>query len=185
MKMRYLLSVAALFAAVPIQAAVVTASLADINLGPSATYPHDYGAVGTFSYVIPNNAVISSALLRGTYGTALFSTSTAGFDAAVDGALVTVCVPNDPGCWQTGPAFRPFSIALPNSVFANLLDGSAFLDIIQTNPNTVRFGTPTLEITYGAAAVPELATWAMMIAGFGIAGIALRANRRKVQFALA
>ena len=38
-------------------------------------------------------------------------------------------------------------------------------------------------ITFATAAVPEVATWAMMVLGFGAVGAALRTNRRKVSFA--
>lgn len=38
------------------------------------------------------------------------------------------------------------------------------------------FGTPVVSIT-AAAAVPEPATWAMLLAGFGFAGVALRGRR--------
>lgn len=37
-------------------------------------------------------------------------------------------------------------------------------------------------ITFGPAAVPEPAGWAMMIAGFGLVGGAMRASRRRVSF---
>lgn len=49
------------------------------------------------------------------------------------------------------------------------------------NPNA-RSGA-TLSTQIGAGAVPEAATWAMMLVGFGAVGGALRTSRRKVSFA--
>lgn len=46
-------------------------------------------------------------------------------------------------------------------------------------------GFDAFEIDGLAAAVPEPATWGMMIVGFGLAGAALRTRRRKVTFATA
>lgn len=179
------IAAAALVAAVPASAATVVASLPDFD-GPLNTggFPVDLGVVGTFAYSLPGSAVITSATLSGTYGTAAFSASTAGFDASVDGTTLTVCVPLDPGCWVNGAAFRPFSFVLPGSSFASLLDGMADLRIIQTNGNFVRFGSPTLTIDYTTAGVPEPSTWLMMLAGFGMIGFGIR-NRRsvRVQFA--
>ena len=60
--------------------------------------------------------------------------------------------------------------------------------IFRLNLNQARGGASGLAaITFGAAppagAVPEPATWAMMIGGFGLAGGALRARRRKGKLA--
>lgn len=49
-----------------------------------------------------------------------------------------------------------------------------------TTPAT-GIATATLSISPASSAVPEPATWAMMIAGFGVVGYAMR--RRKIRFA--
>ena len=172
----------AVMAATPavISAQQVTASLGDYN-GPLNTsgFPIDLGTVGTFSYAPLTGDTITAAYLEGTYGTQIVSSSTASFDASVAGGTsVTVCA-IAASCYQgTAGNFVPFSIALPSSVFASLLSGSASLDIIQTSPYYVRYGTPTLRIDYTTGAVPEPATWAMMLLGFGGIGFAMRRRRQ-------
>jgi hypothetical protein len=60
-------------------------------------------------------------------------------------------------------------------------------EIINAGPNFSSFqvgrrsGTEVIAST--AAAVPEPATWAMMIAGFGLGGAGMRARRRTIAFA--
>ena len=166
----------ALFAA-PLCAQTVTSSLPDYN-GPyqPSGFPINLGTVGTFTYVVPSGSAVASAFLEGTYGTAEFSESTASFDASIDGTSFTVCGLNAANCYFGGAAFRPFSIALPTSSYASLLDGSAALGITETSQSFVRFGTPTLRINF-LSAVPEPATWAMMLLGFGAVGFQLRRRR--------
>ncbi len=153
-------------------AATVSSSLPDYD-GPYATsgFPTDLGIIGNFTYALPGGAVITAATLNGTYGTSMYSTSTASFEAVVDGAQVEVCAPFAVNCWPDAASFRPFSLALPGSVFSSLLDGTASLGIIQTTEYVVRFGSPTLTIEYADA--PEPATLGMV----AFAGVVLAARR--------
>lgn len=60
------------------------------------------------------------------------------------------------------------------------------LGFVDSNPiyrNENRSGLVTLASIGGAGAVPEPATWAMMLAGFGMAGAALRRRRPAPVFA--
>lgn len=169
-------------------AATVIASLPDFN-GTlfSSGFPVDLGSAGTFNYFLPAGATITSAFIGGTFGTSEVSTSTAAFDVNVDGTVVTACPIASPTCFEVGAAFRPFDIALPSSAFANLLDGTASLGIIMTSASFVRYGSPTLTINFDPlSAVPEPATWAFMLFGFGAIGGAMRRQRKakvKVSYA--
>jgi hypothetical protein len=174
----------AIAVAAPASAAQITVSLGDYD-GPanSSGFPINLGTIGTFSYAPLTGSTITAAFLEGTYGTQVVPSSTASFDASVDGSSnVTVCAIAAP-CFQGSGSLVPFSIALPSSLFASLTDGSATLGITQTSETFVRFGTPTLRIEYRAGAVPEAATWAMMLLGFGGIGMAMR--RRRSGFAVA
>ena len=56
---------------------------------------------------------------------------------------------------------------------------AANLDIITLNLNA----SSTATLFAAAAAVPEAGTWAMMVAGFGLAGAAMRRRRTRITFA--
>jgi hypothetical protein len=165
--------------ATPAFGSEIVVSLSDYN-GPTNTsgFPINLGTIGTFSYAPLTGSTITAAYLEGTYGTQAFGSSTASFDAGIDGAgTVTVCAMFASTCFSTGADLRPFSIALPSSFFSYLMDGSASLNIIQTTQSNVRYGTPTLRIETTTGAVPEPTTWALLLMGFGGIGLAMRRQR--------
>lgn len=163
------------FSAATASAAVVTSTLADIN-GPahSSGFPYDLGFFGPFTYSLPVNSIITGASLSGTYGTQAYQLSTGGFNAVIDGYNQIICTAFDPGCWNNGAALRPFSFALPSSIFASLADDVATLDIVQTYQSYVRYGSPTLTIDY---VVPEPA--GMMLFALGLAAFGFSRSKRR------
>ena len=93
---------------------------------------------------------------------------------AWDGGL-TIQLPDDD--------FRGF---LGSQVFSGTTAMPTLLTGVYTLASDIDQSIVTLTITPGMAVVPEPATWAMMIGGFGAVGFAARrrtANRRTVRFA--
>lgn len=86
-----------------------------------------------------------------------------------------------------GSIFSSFSITAPNLGFTQfssptLFTGSQTMPTFSTGSFTLVnpfFGNGTLNISSVQAAVPEPASWAMMIMGFGVVGLAMR-RRQKV-----
>ena len=179
MKKHYLAALAATAAvcATPASAATIVSTLPDYSSPQaSAGFPINLGTVGTFTYAIPVGETIIAAFFEGTYGNAAVSSSTASYDASIDGNSFTVCALFSPNCYGGGDPLRPFSIALSSASFASLMDGSADLSLTQTTSAVVRLGSPTLRIET-AAAVPEPATWLMMLGGLGAIGFGMRRRR--------
>lgn len=161
------------------QAAVVVATLPDFD-GPehASGFPVDLGIVGSFSFALPTDAVITSAVFSGVYGTAFPVYTTAAYDVEIEGQTLVVCAPLDPGCIEfDGPVFRPFSFALGVSTYAGLLDGVADLRVTQTDAYNVRLGSPTLTIDYRT--LPEPAGGALAGLALLVAAGALRRGMRR------
>jgi hypothetical protein len=58
------------------------------------------------------------------------------------------------------------------------------MNTIRVTGTTAKFGgTYSGTMTFSAAAVPEAATWAMMLGGFGMIGAAMRRRRTSLSFA--
>lgn len=174
--------------ATPVCAQTVVSTLPDYNGAlRTAGFPHNLGTVGTFTFAAPSGATISAAYLEGTYGTSGtngYAFSTASFDASIDGTSLTLCGLNASNCYFDGAPLRAFSFLLPSTSYASLLDGSALLGLTQTSGNFIRFGTPTLRVEF-LPAVPEPATWAMMLVGFGAIGVSMRRRRRSAALQVA
>ncbi len=129
----------------------------------------DLGIVGSFSFAMPANAVISSAVFSGVNGTALPVYTTAACNVDIVGETIVVCAPGDFDCTEfDGAFFRPFGLALGASTYAGPLDGLADPRAIRTEEWFVRMGSPTLTIEYQVVAEPAstaLAGLALPLAG--------------------
>jgi PEP-CTERM motif len=173
-KLRSGLGVAALVLLVAPLRAQYSQSLGDFN-GPDneSGYPYLYD-VGTFTG-IPDAASISSATIYGTWGTDALSTSTAALTLFLNGIQVAQCVYDDPGCWQDGDPFRPWSYTFSPGEFATLAGtGSADLVVRQDDCCAIRLGNPTLEITE----TPEPGSMVLLASGLAFLGV----HRRKRRF---
>ena len=76
-------------------------------------------------------------------------------------SLGTFTIPNGAGVWNAGA--KTFTTGTATSVTLSFVDRNT-----QANGND--FGIDDIKLT----AVPEAATWAMMVAGFGLVGLGMR-----------
>lgn len=124
--------------------------------------------------LLPGERIIS-AQFDSAFGNSDVPSSAEGF-VTVGGVVVGVCAgPGNP-CWN-GPG-APISYSFLPAEFGALSGGIIDLVYDQTDCCVIRLGESRLQIE---TAIPEPATWAMMIAGFGLVGAALR--RRRTAFA--
>jgi choice-of-anchor C domain-containing protein len=96
--------------------------------------------------------------------------------------------PTRTGTFQAGDETFNFSYALPNTRPNNMLWQDVSFTFFSEGPTTIRFAAdasagccygPAIDNVRITALVPEPATWAFMIVGFGAVGGAMRAARRK------
>lgn len=127
-------------------------------------------AIGAFNYVIPLGETIISATFASSFGNSTVSSSAEG-QVTLDGVVAGTCTSSGLCSGSTVPFTYNF---LPGQ-FSLLADGSASLFYNQTGCCVIRLGKSTLTIETGA--VPEPATWLMMILGFGAIGAAMRRVR--------
>jgi hypothetical protein len=152
------------------QAATLTNSLPEYNFDGAPTFPNPPNVVGTFSYTLPSDETIVSAVIEGTFGNSVFPSS-AGVDVYLDDLLVAQCFEFEP-CWG---GFEPVTwrFTLDESHFSLLEDGMATLTAAQTSEFVARLGETTLTIETASepsqppASIPEPAT---TLGLFGVLG---------------
>jgi hypothetical protein len=147
-----------------------------VNIGPDASY--------TFSNVSNGSSTVAISM-TGTgqvYGNGFFSPN------GPDPLQIDVLVPDQLSLGQffqqTGTQSIPFSVTQSSVALRFLTGGQTYYGYAQVGGSKlIQFAyndTPLGSISTGQApaAVPEPATWAMMLAGFGMLGGALR--RKKI-----
>ncbi|MBU3078003.1 CHRD domain-containing protein [Sphingomonas quercus] len=202
MKPWYLAS-AALLSAAAAQPAAATVLVYETNLGGAAEAPPN-ASPGTGSAMISYDDVARTMRVQVTFQDLLATTTASHIHvlaspAAATGAVVTQTptFPDFPLGVTAGSYDRTFDMTLASSynpsflsgpvaggsvavaldyLLQGLADGRAYLNVHSAAfPGGEIRGTL---LPAGAGAVPEPASWALMIAGFGVAGVALRRGRR-------
>lgn len=77
-------------------------------------------------------------------------------------------------CFVAAPSFAAITAFDPHKESFGKLGG---VDVLKENPIVLYDGPPSPS---ALAPVPEPATWAMLVAGFGFAGFALRRRRQTI-----
>ncbi|QMW23372.1 PEP-CTERM sorting domain-containing protein [Sandaracinobacteroides saxicola] len=129
--------------------------------------------VARWQFGVMPDEVITKALFSSRFGNEVADSSSVG-TVSVNGIEVGYCGGPGEACWD-GPG-APIRFEFEQSQFARLL-GSIVVRYRQTDCCVIRLGSSELMIRTAQAVVPEPATWAMMIAGFGLVGMVVRRRR--------
>jgi hypothetical protein len=202
MKFRHYLAAACAVAAIGGAAnAAVIPSLTGVTPGPGGTFTFTYqgtlsGDAGLnsvqpsrlvifdFAGYVPGSIFVPSANLTGT--TELVTTGM----TTVPGTVDDPTIPNLVFSWNDGPfqtSGGPFPPIDFNGIGARSIFGGLGADTfaaitVRNNPDGVPGGTGTPIFDQGfitvPAAIPEPATWGMLIMGFGMIGAGMRLRRR-------
>lgn len=127
--------------------------------------------VGSWNVVAPLGQEILSANFTSTFGNDEVPSTAIG-QLTLGGILVAQCLPQSDCTEPLSGLPTPISYDFTSGQFASLL-GNIDLVYNQTGCCVPRLGPSTLTITFGAP-VPEPANWALLIAGFGLVGVAMR-----------
>jgi hypothetical protein len=170
------------------------AAVASANAAQAATVVQSYSFQGllndnsktiTGSFTLLQDAVTQTASLQSinfTIGSTIYSTATAFLSAnnvtgSADAFILWGNVNNGAGKGVQGTTedfyltFNPFTLKTWQLAYS------------EANPTyAVKFSSGS-NLTISMAAVPEPASWAMMIGGFALAGLAMRRRAMTVRFA--
>lgn len=194
--MKFILPIAAAIASVAIPAQAATTFLTTLS-GAKETVPNASTATGSGSLVLSADQNTVNIFLNwaGLTGPAVGAHIHC---CAAQGANGPVAIDFGPPSVATGSLTRMYDLTLRTTYGAGFISanggaaatGASLRSVFLTgliggkayyNVHTARF--PGGEIRGQLAAVPETATWGMMIAGFGMVGGAMRMQRRKAALA--
>lgn len=106
-------------------------------------------------------------------GAGVYTVSGINLATTVGGNYVAVLTP-----FNAAPGSTQMAVALADG--ASYGNGTAIAGFVGTNPaNTTGDTSLPIDLIFAADFTPEPASWAMMIAGFGVIGGALRIRRRR------
>jgi hypothetical protein len=163
---------------------VVAAALAAVSMPASAATFVYTGTLSGANEVGPNASTATGSFVV-TLDDAVNSVSVfitfAGLSSNAVAGHIHCCVP----VGVNGPVVIPFTGFPPSSVgtYSNVFTGISPANVAGIKAGLAYVNIHTLvfpggEIRGQIGAVPETATWGMMIAGFGLVGGAMRARRR-------
>lgn len=161
----------ALFAAAASLPAVASAQTLTL---PAFNGDGNLGAVTIGTFTFDAGQTFTTAIFQGFFGNSEVSSSAEGY-LTLDGITIGTCPSTGP-C-QAGPGL-PIHYEFSPSEFSIFADGSATLVYNQTGCCIIRLAESTLTLRAVEGSVPEPATWAMMLIGFGAIGGSLRHRRR-------
>jgi len=179
-------------------AAASVAALAAATPASAVTYVRDLGTI-----VVPPDAFFTPSILVSTGTVDAYYNFTLTSDLAVNGASFTSTNPGavnftSAGLYLgTGAANQTGAPTGQRLSFNNVQESNSFGNAIGFTPTTLAAGTYTIYVsgtagssnTIGSsirfsAPIPEPATWGLMLLGFGMVGVGLRARKQaRVTFA--
>lgn len=194
MKMRFLLVIASLLSSTPTNAAYfIQASQVDGNVVFTGSGSLNLAALTPWSTIAPNVSFVAptsaiavigtpepTQLFSGTTGPSTFGTGVFVFASptSATGSQVGVAGTNvrTPLGYVSGSSLGTSTSVYENSTFATLELATG--NYVWSWGQGATFDTLTLQIGDVAGAVPEPATWGMMLIGFAAIGARMRNRRR-------